>query len=310
MGADGTTVVTGGLGFIGRWVIETLLARGEHVLVLDRVPCRLAHPLLSARTVTFEDDAALADALASHPPRRVIHLAGGRTAGGPDALAANVRANVDTTIAMIAATVRLGLESFVLASTGEVYGDLGPTFSESMTPRPQSPYGVSKWMSEAAVLGACSALGLPGTVARLGVVYGAGQENPAMFVPQLLAALRDQRPFAMSPGDQTRDFVFVADAAEALVKLAECSAARGEVVNVGTGRDVAVGTVAEKLIARAPSPVPLQRGALPYRAGELMRYRLASEKLERLTGYRLPTDIDAGIGRTLSDERPLRGLET
>jgi nucleoside-diphosphate-sugar epimerase len=306
--ADGTTVVTGGLGFIGRWVIETLLARGERVLVLDRVASRLGHPLLTTRTVSFEREEEVAAALEGTTPRRVIHLVGGRSVG-PDSLSANVRANVDSTVAMIAATAKLSLESFVLASTGEVYGDGGPSFVETMTPRPESPYGVSKWMAEVAVLGAWSALGLPGVVARLGVVYGAGQENPAMFVPQLLGALRDQKPFEMSPGDQTRDFVFVADAAEALVRLATRAEAHGQIVNVGTGRDVAVGTMAEKLVARAGSPIAVKRGALPYRAGELMRYRLESEKLLRLTGYALPTDIDAGIDRTLSDERPLRGLE-
>jgi UDP-glucose 4-epimerase len=307
LGADGTTVVTGGLGFIGRWVIETLLARGERVLVLDRVACELEHPLLSSRTVTFEGEAELIAALAGTTALRVIHLVGGRSVG-PDSLIANVRANVEPTIAMISLAAKLPMASFVLASTGEVYGDLGPSFVESMIPRPMSPYGVSKWMAEAAVLGAWSALGFPGVVARIGVVYGAGQENPAMFVPQLLGAIREQKPFAMSPGDQTRDFVFVADAAEALVRLSACPSARGEIVNVGTGRDVAVGTFAEKLLARASRPVALARGALPYRSGEVMRYKLESEKLERLTGYTLPTDIDAGIDRTLSDDRPLRGL--
>lgn len=306
--ADGTTVVTGGLGFIGRWVIETLLTRGERVLVLDREACKLEHPLLTARRVTFAAEAELGAALAGSDARRVIHLVGGRSAG-PDALASNVRANVDTTIAMISAVAKLPVESFVLASTGEVYGDSGDSFVETMIPRPQTPYGVSKWMAEAAVLGAWSAVGLPGVVARIGVVYGAGQDNPAMFVPQLLSALREQKPFAMSPGQQTRDFVFVADAAEALVRLSRCHAARGEIVNVGTGQEISVATLAERLIARAPAPIALQRGALPYRPGELMRYKLDSEKLERLTGYRLPTDVDAGIARTLNDERPLRDLE-
>lgn len=304
-----TTVVTGASGFIGRAVVAELLGAGEPVAAFVRDEPTVAllgeHPALRVvhtSLATTEEVQAALDELGA--VRAVIHLAGGRVAGGVPSLAPNLALNVDPTACMLGALAGRSA-TFVLASTGEIYGAQPAPFHEELAVAPPSPYAVSKHAAEVLTLGCARSFGIPAVVARLGVVYGPRQGDRTMLVPALFdagrAAKAAPRRFPMSSGVQTRDFVYLADAAHALIALSRLEARGGQIVNVGTGVGLPVREVATRVVAAIGSPLELEFGAIPHRPGDVMDYRLAPEKLERLTGFRPRISVDEGIARALAE---------
>lgn len=298
-----STVVTGASGFLGRHVVGALLAAGHPVVALVRDEPTVAllpeHPAL--RVVRAELDTAdgVDAAVEGVDVRAVIHLAGGRAPGGLASIDANVRLSLAPTAALVAALSRRAeLEAFVLASSGEVYGAVPAPFRENAEASPRSGYGIAKLLAEELSLAAFRARGFPAVVVRMGVVYGPGQLGSPMFVPALLEAARQRRPFEMSQGEQLRDFVYVRDVATTLVQLSSTPAARGEIVNVGTGEGVQVRELATRLWERLGRPMELRIGALAMRPDEASDYRLDVTKLRALTGSAPSTPLDEGLDLT------------
>lgn len=306
-----TTVITGASGFIGRAVVAQLLQDGESVAAFVRDEPTVAllgeHPRLRILRTSIDTVPDAAASLAKVAPiRAVIHLAGGRAAGGLASLEQNLQLNVAPTASVVGALEGHKHATFVLASTGEIYGSQPGPFVETLAVRPPSPYAIAKHAAETFALDAARTFGLSVVVARLGVVYGPRQDTRAMLVPALLEACTaakaaaEARAFPLSPGDQTRDFVFVADCARALIALSKLERAGAEIVNVGTGIGLPVKVVATKLVAASGSPLHLDFGAIPHRPGDVMDYRLSTEKLERLTDFCPHVDIDEGLAQTVA----------
>jgi len=258
MSARPTTVVTGGAGFIGSHLTDRLLAAGHRVTVLDDYstgrPENLAHlksdPRLSVVRADISDPAAIGAHLAGAD--WVFHLA---------ALADIVpsierpgdyfRANVVGTERMLEAARAAGVKRFIYAASSSCYGipDAFPT-PETSPMRPQYPYALTKRLGEELVLHWGQVYGLPVVSLRFFNVYGPRSRTSGtygavfgVFLAQKLAG----RPFTVvGDGEQTRDFTFVSDVAEACL-CAAGSAACGEAFNVGSGNTYSVNRLVELL---------------------------------------------------------------
>ncbi len=321
-------LITGAAGFIGRHLMHFLArsradatggadaTRGAELILVEHpdqakmAAWQAEHAGLSEwsfRVVALdlEDRPAVLRAPWGESPRAVYHLAGGRRAEHGAALEGN-RANLDSTLHLLEAMAKSPPEAFVLASTGEVYGRQPAPFREDQPMRPETPYAVSKALAEVAGLAAFNRSGFPFVVARLAVVYGPGQAT-TMFVPQLVEAIVRGEPFEMTRGEQLRDLVYVQDVARALVALAGCEKAAGQVVNVGSGQGIRLSEVAETALRVAGKSVPLRIGALPYRTGEVMDYRFAVDILTRLTGWTAEVSLEEGLRRTIEGARSTAG---
>ncbi|MFO0555073.1 MAG: NAD-dependent epimerase/dehydratase family protein [Polyangiaceae bacterium] len=302
------SVVTGASGFIGRAVVAELLARGHLVTALVRDEPTVAllptHPCFEIRSASIDSAESARRALGAAAYDYVFHLAGGRVADGAELHASNTRLNVLPTAALLDALADSPPRALVLASSGEVYGDQPGPFVESAAPRPITPYAVSKLAAEALVLGAASVAGYSAVAARLGVVYGPGQGDAPMLVPQVLKAAAAGRDFEMSSGEQTRDFVFITDVARALASLAERCPPGANVINVGTGVGVAVRDAARAALD-AWGNGRLRAGALPPRPREIMDYRLDNKRLHDAIGETPQTTLADGLAQTVAALRTM-----
>ncbi|HEY5921582.1 MAG TPA: NAD(P)-dependent oxidoreductase [Kofleriaceae bacterium] len=251
-------VVAGANGFIGGATMRALAAAGHDVAGFD-----------------VGDVVPRGDAL--------VWAAGGRESS----LEANRAVHVGAPNAVTRAT---GASHVVYLSSGECYGDVPLPYLENGAALGTSDYARAKLEGEQVV----AALA-PTTVLRLGVVYGPGQ-SPKMFIPQLVAALRAGKRFAMTQGTQTRDFVFVDDVAEAIV--AALARPPVSVVNIASGREIAVRDAA-RIIARAvgADEALLGFGDIALRAGEAMRYVLDVSLAARELDWRARTSLEAGAAR-------------
>lgn len=298
-------LVTGATGFLGTALLRALHARGARAIALVRdegaaARLRARHPNVTPRVADLSDAVSVREAIGEDLPGVVFHLAGGRAAGPTGRLRANFVANVSPTVELLEALDGARMDAFVIASTGEVYGNQPGPFDERMMPSPRTEYAASKAAAEAATWGSRAARHAF-VIARLGIVYGPESGTGSagnMLIPQLVAAAGAGRPFRMTSGRQTRDFLYVDDAARALLALGETAEARGRIINVGAGASHPVGAVATKLLSALGDPVALELGAVPHGPDEIMDYRLDTTLLRSLTGFEPAWSLEAGLRET------------
>jgi UDP-glucose 4-epimerase len=194
-----------------------------------------------------------------------------------------------------------GVRTFLYISTGgAAYGDTSvvPT-PEDHPVRPSSPYGVSKTAAERYVECYGPLLEMRTLVLRLANVYGPRQ-NPqgeagvvAIFADRLL---RGEACLINGDGEQTRDFVYVEDVSDAVLRGLERTDATG-VVNIGTGVETTVNAIYARLARAAGVTRPAEHG--PAKPGEQRRSALAAARAARVIGWTPATALDEGLERTL-----------
>jgi len=291
-------IVTGGAGFIGSHVVDTLLANGDEVHVLDN--------LATGKRANVPDGAVFHEAdirTDAHTvfdqvrPETVFHLA-----AQADVRVSVERPDFDADVNVIG-TVRV-LEAarrhdakLVFASTGgAIYGECDGPAPEDSPRRPLAPYGTSKLSAEEYLYTYNRLYGTSHVVLRYGNVYGPRQDphGEAGVVAIFMNKIRSgERPRIFGDGKQTRDYVYVKDVADVTLRAPESD---GGEFNVGTGEETSVLTLLEQ-IAGASGTNPEPEFADP-RPGELQRSVLDISRAERELGWRPRRDLEAGLAET------------
>jgi len=305
-------LVTGGAGFIGSNLIDILLEKGHVVYVLDDLSTgkleNMEHNLEDPNFKFVRGDVCrpLADSLTPSElgdgPRisAVFHLAArvDVTSSFEDPVRdANV--NYLGTMNVLTYALRNDIKRVVLTSSAAVYGDTEELpVSEEAPPRPQSPYGAHKLASEQLLRIFSEQYRMSCVSLRLFNVYGPRQDpsNPySGVISKFIDWGRSGRPFMIyGDGEQTRDFIFVKDAALALYSAA--SAPTG-LYNVGTGKETSVNDLASAvfhMLGKEPKVV-----RMPARKGEILRSCASTELSEAAMGFVPETDLKEGLRATL-----------
>lgn len=178
------------------------------------------------------------------------------------------------------------------------YGEQGGDLREESTPRPSTLYGITKLAGTEALAERSRAIGLPSVTARLFTIYGPG-EHHGRLLPTLLAARGGQESIPLTEGVQRRDFTYVEDVAEGLLRLAVSEIEPGGLVNLATGRLESVAGFCRRAAAvLGLEPERLGWGALPTRGEEMAHEPVRVARLEALCDWRPGTDLEEGIART------------
>ena len=253
-------LVTGGAGFIGSHLAERLLARGDDVVVLDDFSTgRRANVPTAADVVEADVRNADAVAAAAKGADAVCHIAGQasifRSFETPER---DLSVNVGGTLAVVEACVREGVPRLVNASSMTAYGEPSRVPTPEDEPCiPVSYYGVTKYAAEryVQIAGERSDVDLGVTSLRMFNVYGERQSltDPyqgvlAIFVGNVL---RREPVTIHSDGDQTRDFVYIADVVDAWLHVLDAPETSGRVFNVGKGRETSVNALLDAVLAAA-----------------------------------------------------------
>jgi UDP-glucose 4-epimerase len=305
-------LVTGGAGFIGSHVADRFLTAGYRVVVVDN--------LTSGKRENIPRGAEFQELDIGSPEAArlvrdgsfdvVAHLAAQidvrRSVEDP---MFDARVNVLGTLNLVEAvrsSPRGQRTRFIFASTGgALYGDFVIPPSPERSPKdPDSPYGISKLSVEhyLAYYGRIHALDT--VVLRFGNVYGPRQDphGEAGVVAIFCRRLLDGRPLTVyGDGTQTRDYIYVADVANAFITAAGATLPAPErldarAFNVGTGVETSVIDLAGALQRAAASSTPIEFA--PKRAGELARSVLAPEKAAEQLGWRAAMPLERGVAET------------
>jgi UDP-glucose 4-epimerase len=303
------SLVTGGAGFIGSHLVDALVERGDEVVILDDLSTGRRENL----TTALEHGAELVEGDVTDPAT-VSELVEGRRPGAIFQLAAQIDVrvsvsdpvfdlgvNVGGTINLLEAARRAEVGRFVLASTGgAIYGegsDRDLPLDETAECLPDAPYGQSKYAAEGYLSLYERLYGLSTAALRLGNVYGPRQDplGEAGVVAIFCGALLEGRtPKVFGDGDQTRDYVYVADIVEAMLAAGDSSVVG--TFNIGTGVETSVLELGG-MIADACDR-PFEPEMAPPRPGEVQRIAIASSVAADELGWTARTALPDGLVQT------------
>ena len=307
-------LVTGGAGFIGSNLTDSLTDRGAEVLVVDNLSTGHRSNLdeaLESGAALVEGDVALGPELDEivddFGPDRIFHLAAQvdvRKAVADPGL--DARMNVVGTINVLEAARRHGAAVIFASTGGAIYGEgagRGLPLDEGAASLPETPYGASKLTGEIYLDLYRRLYGLAGVALRFGNVYGPRQDphGEAGVVAIFCGLLRTGDPLRVfGDGEQTRDYVYVSDVVAACLAAEEAISNQGNAVqgpyNVGTGIETSVLELARLLGAATGVDPNLEHH--PARTGEVDRIAIDPSAARRDLGWAAATDLEPGLART------------
>lgn len=302
-----STVITGGAGFIGSHLAEALLALGSTVTVVDDLSAGSAVNVPSgARFVlgTILDDGLVAEAVSG--AHYVFHEAAlGSVPRSVEVPGQYLRANVQGTMNVLAASAKAGVRRVMFAASSSAYGDTEELPKhEGMVPLPRSPYAATKVAGEALLTAWCHSYGLDTVSLRYFNIFGPRQSATSAYAAVIAAfatkLLAGEPPVIFGDGTQSRDFTHVANAVHAnLLAARREKNFEGEVINVACGTRVSVSQLALAM-ARQAGREDLAPTFRPARMGDVLHSQACLKRAEAELGYKPIVSLEEGIGETVA----------
>ena len=297
-------VVTGGAGFIGSHLTETLLARGETVRVVDSLITGHKRNLQPGAEFVEGD---LADLDFAHRSIAgadyVLHQAAIPSVpkSVKDPVSSN-RANIDGTLNVLVAARDAKVKRLVFAASSSAYGNAAALPKrEDMGTAPLSPYALQKVVGEQYLQMFTALYGLETVATRYFNVFGPRQDpgSPysgviSLFITHLLAG---KAPKIYGDGGQTRDFTYVANVVDGVLRACKADGASGQVINVATGGRISLNELFTTL--RTIIGAKVEPEYLPDRAGDVRDSQADIGKAQRILGYSPVVPFEEGLRRTV-----------
>lgn len=327
-------LVTGGAGFIGSHLVEELLRRGQTVRIVDNLSSGKRENVDAATAAArsgpsvgnpapvgdvAEPDLLVGDLAEQEIARRavagidiVLHQAAMPSVplSVDDPIGSN-RANVEATLQLLVAARDAGVKRVVFAASSAVYGNLAELPKTEASPTaPASPYGLQKLIGEQYMQLFAALYGLETVCTRYFNVFGPRQDpsSPYSGVISLFikAVLTAKGLTIHGDGEQTRDFTYVANVVDGVLRAAHTPGMSGEIVNLATGSRVSLNELLATLERISGNEVEPVYGAV--RVGDVRDSQADISKAERLLGYRPIVGLEEGLRRTVawcsSEPRP------
>ena len=299
-------LVTGGAGFIGSHLTEELIRRGEQVRVVDSLITghrkNLAHlsgvefmegdlaDIAVARRAAQGIDYVLHQAAIPSVPRSV-----------EDPITSN-RANIDSTLNVLVAARDAGVKRVVYAGSSSAYGNT-PTLPkhEGMPTNPLSPYALQKLVGEQYMQMFTALYGLETVTIRYFNVFGPRQDpsSPYSGVISIFARalLENKAPTIYGDGEQTRDFTYIANVVDGVLRAVSAPNAAGQVINVATGTSISLNRLFSSMREILGSGLQVAYG--PVRSGDVKDSLADITRARTLLGYEPCVTFEAGLKKTI-----------
>ena len=309
-------IVTGGLGFIGSNLIETLLKKNFYVLNLDKVTysSNFYNTKEFKRSKKYKflkcdiGDKKLKKILFKYKPNGIFNLAAethvDRSIDGPKNF---IQSNIVGTFNLLECFKEYSKKyksKLVHISTDEVYGDiLSGRSSESYPYKPSSPYAASKAASDHLVYSYVRTYNLPAIITNCSNNYGPKQ-HPEKLIPKLIYNIINNRPLPIyGKGKNSREWIYVKDHCEALVKVF-LKGKIGEFYNIGSNKNLNNLQVCSKLFSISKKLVKIGNNVkinfVRDRPGHDRRYAIDNSKIKRELGWSPAFTFEEGLSKTIS----------
>jgi len=298
-------LITGGTGFVGINLIKSILNyedKSNIFLLVRRRPIKkfpFNEILKNIMIVDFNKSEEIKKTIKNINPNIIIHLAYSKESGvsiekGNKEYFSNLKISHNI---IDAARELSSLNKFIFIGSCDEYGIQAKPYKETMLEKPLTLYGKSKLVITQHLMTLNLTEGFPVSVVRPSVVYGPGQSTK-MFLPFLASKIKKNLSLNMTLGDQFRDFIYISDLINVLLKLSlDSSIGNGEVINVSNGNSYSIKDVATKFanMIRPNGEILLNIGAIEYRKEEVMDYFVSNEKARNLLNWYPEVTLDTGL---------------
>lgn len=294
-------LVTGGAGFIGSHLVESLLCQGIEVSIIDNLvsgQSYISHPLAVFHHMDIRSRDAKA-VIVREKPDVVFHLAAQtdvqKSLQDPQY---DAQVNICGTINLLEACREAQVRKLIFTSSSAVYGDLHKeSISEEDPVAPISYYGLSKWAAESYIHLYHQLYGISYTILRFSNVYGPGQiaKGEGGVVAVFLDRIHAKKQLNIhGDGEQTRDFIYVKD----VIRAIQAAAERGdqEIIQVSSSRKTSVNQLVSMLFRIHGSPVEIIH--TPTNKGDVKHSCLDNRKAYELLQWQPLIDLSDGLAAT------------
>ena len=298
-------LITGGAGFIGSNIADLLIENGHKVVIVDNLSSGKKENV-NKKAAFYKADICdkkkLAAVFAKEKPQAVIHNAAQidvrKSVSDPSY---DARINILGSLNVLSECVKNKTRKIIFASSGgTIYGECGSKApDEKSFPNPLSPYGIAKHSVENYIKFYSLIYGLKYSILRYANIYGIRQDPfgeagvVAIFAGRML---KGDEVFVFGDGKQTRDYVYVADAANANLKA--LTKGDNEIINIGTSKTTSVNELV-KIMSKAAN---YKKAAVhkSKRDGELFKSFLNIKKAQKVLGWKPKVSIKDGISKTVA----------
>ncbi len=301
------TLVTGAGGFIGSHLLEQLVAAGADVTAFVRYTSQRDLGMLRFVPSDLRDEIEVvagdlrdpeAITRVAHGADSVFHL--GALIAIPYSYlhpTEVAQVNVMGTVNVLNAARAAGVRRFVHTSTSETYGtSITGSINEDHSLQPQSPYSASKIGADALAHSYWTSFDLPVATLRPFNTYGPRQSGRAV-IPTIIGQALAGGPVRLGSLTPTRDFTFVTDTAAAFIAIADCDDAVGRVLNAGSGQEISIGDLAQRILTRMELDLEVLSTEERERPETSEVFRLLSDSTlaKDLLGWQPTVSLDDGL---------------
>ncbi len=292
-------LVTGGTGFIGTHLLEQVQAMGWDVTSVSLNPVKKTKLVEGVRYLYFDmTDSGEAQKYFTEEFEYVVNLGGyidhTLFKGGGSAV---LRSHYIAVQNLIEGLPRQSLKRFVQIGSSDEYGGALSPQHEELRENPISPYSLAKAATSHFLQMLHRTEDYPAVNLRLFLTYGPGQRLNR-FMPQVIKACLEGVSFPVSPGLQIRDFCYVKDTVDAIVKALLVDESIGHVINVASGQPITVRDVIEKIVTIIGKGKP-KFGEFPYRDSENLSLYANTKKAEKILDWRPLVSLEEGLESTI-----------
>lgn len=299
-------LVTGATGFIGSHLTRRLVKENAKVNIVSRKEDLDKVLLLKdfARRIriwkcNLLDQSSLIKCVQRVNPEKIFHLgAFVNTAYSFQVASECVQTNIQGTVNLLTALQYVSYDTFVHAGTCHVYESNSAPFSEEQKIDPISPYAISKTASESFCKFAHEVHGAAVVLLRISTVYGPCQDLRRL-VPYVITNCLKRKNIMLTSCDQTRDFTYVDDIVDGIIKSSIIKDALGEVINLGNEKEYSIRFIVAKIIELMGNPVEPTFGALSQRTSEPKRWYCDISRAKRILRWKPKIALNEGLEQTI-----------
>ena len=297
-------IVSGGSGFVGQHLVRRLADLGFEIFIFTRDDTKISQDGdIQNILVSYLDEYSLSQKLRQVEPDHIVHLSSSRDRKSfKDCSISQFNDDVATDLNLIMACSRLQqLKSFVYFGTADIYSDDGVLTTKSPVV-PKNPYGLQKSLGISLLNSLARSQGFPGLCLVPSIIYGPGQKTD-MFLSALIDCLVKNQRFAMSAGNQVRDYVYVKDVVDVVLKhiIKPNSISFGRTILLGSGEAISIRELAlmvEHLINGSKDSL-LDIGTVGQRAAKSKGYSYDMHESFELLDWKPKFSLHDGLLETI-----------
>lgn len=297
-------LIVGGTGFIGSKVAKKALRNGLKVTVISKhsYPHNKRINCVDYINVDISREKDLHHILKDRVFEYVLNLGGyvdhkNFSEGGKEVF----ETHFNGTLNLVKSINKNTLKCFIQIGSSDEYGANIAPQEENQRELPISPYSIAKTSATHFLQMLYRTERFPVVILRLFLVYGPGQDS-SRFLPQIIKGCFSGKEFETSLGEQLRDFCYIDDITDGILRAMKCDNVNGKIINLASGDPISIRTVIEKVQTYIGKGNP-KFGKISYRSGENMSLYADTSRAEHLLGWRSNTTIEDGIKKTVDHYR-------